>query len=80
MAKSIWKPGERMTRLEKKRLWAQMPHPNRGRRLYVWRVENKRITDTLSCLTGRKVDWTDIKDVPELFEPAASNSINGEIK
>lgn len=72
MAKSIWKRGVRMTRLEKKRLRAQMPHPNRGRRLYQWRQENRRIDDVLySAGVGdnRPVDWTAIKNMPELFEP-----------
>ncbi len=72
MAKSIWKRGVRMTRLEKKRLRAQMPHPNRGRRLYQWRQENRRIDDVLySAGVGdtRTVDWTAIQNVPELFAP-----------
>lgn len=66
MAKSIWKPGERMTRLEKKKLRGMMPHPNRGRRLYQWKVENARITRLVGDLNadGRKVDWAAIADKP----------------
>lgn len=67
MAKSIWKPGERVTRLEKKRLRAQMPHPNRGRRLYQWRAENIRIGGILSSTKDRTVGWASIKSVPELY-------------
>ncbi|BEH89771.1 hypothetical protein [Klebsiella phage phiKp_32] len=44
MAKSIWKPGVKITRKEKKALRRLMPHPNKGRRHYQWRVENTRIS------------------------------------
>ena len=44
MAKSIWKPGVKITRKEKKALRRLMPHPNRGRRLYQWKAENARIS------------------------------------
>jgi hypothetical protein len=44
MAKSIWKRGMCMTRQEKKKLRAIMPHPNRGRALYRWKVENRELT------------------------------------
>lgn len=44
MAKSIWKPGVKITRKEKKVLRRLMPHPNKGRRHYQWRVENTRIS------------------------------------
>lgn len=44
MAKSIWKPGVKITRKEKKALRRLMPHPNKGRRHYQWRVENLRIS------------------------------------
>lgn len=44
MAKSIWKPGVKITRKEKKALRRLMPHPNKGRRLYQWKVENSRIS------------------------------------
>lgn len=70
MAKSIWKPGVRMSRLEKKRLRAQMPHANRGRRLYQWRVENARISGILANVHDRTVDWSSIKDVPVLMVPS----------
>lgn len=43
MAKSIWKPGVKITRKEKKALRRLIPHPNRGRRLYQWKAENARI-------------------------------------
>lgn len=66
MAKSIWKRGERMTRLEKKRLRKVMPHPNRGRRLYQWKAEHKRILNILAPVLNdnRPVDWTAIADKP----------------
>lgn len=44
MAKSIWKPGVKITRKEKKALRRLIPHPNKGRRHYQWRVENTRIS------------------------------------
>ena len=44
MAKSIWKPGVKITRKEKKALRRLMPHPNKGRKHYQWRVENTRIS------------------------------------
>lgn len=44
MAKSIWKPGVKMTRKEKKVLRKQMPHPNKGRALYQWKVENATLS------------------------------------
>lgn len=69
MAKSIWKRGERITRLEKKQLRKRCPHPNRGRALYQWRAENARISGILGNLDAREVNWTDIKAVPELFAP-----------
>lgn len=66
MAKSIWKRGERMTRLEKKKLREMMPHPNRGRRLYQWKAENTRISRILAPVLddNRPVDWTAIADKP----------------
>lgn len=77
MAKSIWKPGERMSRLEKKQLREKMPHPNRGRRLYQWRVENRRMMKLLEPIFVdiREVDWTAIANRPELFEPAPCSSL-----
>lgn len=47
MAKSIWKPGVILTRQEKKVLRSKLPHPNRGRALYRWKVENAAL--------GRKI-------------------------
>ncbi|WP_107334061.1 hypothetical protein [Klebsiella pneumoniae] len=44
MAKSIWKRGVKMTRKEKKALRKQMPHPNKGRALYQWKVENATLS------------------------------------
>lgn len=71
MAKSIWKRGERMTRLEKKKLRSMIPHPNHGRRLYQWKVENARITRLVGDLNGDgcKVDWAAIADKPTIVAP-----------
>ena len=73
MAKSIWKPGERMSRLEKKKLRRTLPHPNRGRALYQWKVEQAAIETALvtlgSDVRGAPVDWTAIVDKPGQYTP-----------
>lgn len=56
MAKSIWKPGVKITRKEKKALRRLMPHPNRGRRLYQWKVESTRISERLVISGALKGD------------------------
>lgn len=48
MAKSIWNQGVKLTRKEKKDLRRLIPHPNKGRRLYQWKVENSRLSRALS--------------------------------
>lgn len=74
MAKSIWKRGERMTRLEKKKLRAMMPHPNRGRALYAWRAEGAKIGRQLGNAVNKGIiDWTAIADKPVINAPHVSS-------
>lgn len=73
MAKSIWKRGERMTRLEKKKLRSMMPHPNRGRALYAWRAEGAKIGKQLGNAVNKGIiDWTAIADKPVINAPHVS--------
>ncbi len=76
MAKSIWKPGERMTRLEKKKLRRLLPHPNRGRALYQWKAEQAAFETALVTLDnnirGTPVNWAAIVDKPEQSTPVDS--------
>lgn len=75
MAKSIWKRGERMTRLEKKKLRSMMPHPNRGRALYAWRAEGGKIGRQLgNAINKGIIDWTAIADKPTFVPPGAQDN------
>lgn len=75
MAKSIWKRGERMTRLEKKKLRSMMPHPNRGRALYAWRAEGAKIGRQLGNAVNKGIiDWTAIADKPMIVAPGIQDN------
>lgn len=75
MAKSIWKRGERMTRLEKKKLRSMMPHPNRGRALYAWRAEGAKIGRQLGNAVNKGIiDWTAIADKPTFVPPGVQDT------
>lgn len=75
MAKSIWKRGERMTRLEKKKLRSMMPHPNRGRALYAWRAEGAKIGRQLGNAVNKGIiDWTAIADKPTIVAPGIQDN------
>lgn len=75
MAKSIWKRGERMTRLEKKKLRSMMPHPNRGRALYAWRAEGAKIGRQLGNAVDKGIiDWTAIADKPMIVAPGIQDN------
>lgn len=75
MAKSIWKRGERMTRLEKKKLRSMMPHPNRGRALYAWRAEGAKIGRQLGNAVNKGIiDWTAIADKPTFVPPGVQDN------
>lgn len=75
MAKSIWKRGERMTRLEKKKLRSMMPHPNRGRALYAWRAEGAKIGRQLGNAVNKGIiDWTAIADKPMIVAPSIQDN------
>lgn len=45
MAKSIFKPGVVLTRLEKKKVQKLLPFPKHGRNRFKWRVENRELTE-----------------------------------
>lgn len=61
MAKSLFKPGVVMTRAEKKKLREILPHPNRGRKLYQWKVENRILEKKLMPHLIKLEEQEDIK-------------------